>query len=132
MTEIPDEGRKVLEGKNLAHVATLMEDGSPQVTPVWVSLDGDRVLINTAVGRLKDKNLRRDARVAISAVDPENPYAPLLIRGRVAEMIEGDEADEHINALAKKYLDEDEYPFRQPGEERIKLVIEPQQASYGQ
>jgi len=132
MAEIPESARELLEKPNFAHLATLMEDGSPQVTPVWVDVEGDDVLINTARGRVKDRNLRRDARVALSVADVDNPYMPLAIRGRVTEMIDGSEADEHINALAKKYLGEDEYPFRQPGEERIKVRIAPEKVSYGQ
>ncbi|MGK2932980.1 MAG: PPOX class F420-dependent oxidoreductase [Solirubrobacterales bacterium] len=129
MAEIPDEATHLLEGQHFAHVATLMEDGSPQVTPVWVGREGDIVTFNTAKGRLKEKNLKRDPRVAISIVDAENPYVPLVIQGKVVEMTE-EGADEDVDALAKRYLDEDSYPFRQPGEERIIVKIEPDKATY--
>jgi len=131
MAEIPDAARQVLDKKAIAHVATLMEDGSPQVTPVWVNVDDGEVLINTAVGRLKDKNLRRDPRIALSVTDPDDAYSPVLIRGRVTEITE-EGADEHADLLAKKYLDVDEYPFRQEGEVRLTVRIEPDQVSVGQ
>ena len=127
--KIPDDATHLLEGQHFAHVATLMEDGSPQVTPVWIGREGDIVTFNTAKGRLKEKNLKRDPRVAISIVDAENPYIPLVIQGKVVEMTE-EGADDDIDALAKRYLDEDSYPFRQPGEERIIVKIEPDKATY--
>ena len=106
-----------------------MEDGSPQVTPVWIGREGDIITFNTAKGRLKEKNLKRDPRVAISILDAENPYVPLVIQGKVVEMTE-EGADADIDALAKRYLDEDTYPFRQPGEERIIVKIEADKATY--
>jgi PPOX class probable F420-dependent enzyme len=130
MAGIPDDAVHLLEGTHLAHVATINADGSPQVTPVWVDHDGDTVLINTARGRLKDRNLARDPRVSISIVDAANPYQPLLIQGKAVEITE-DGADEHIDKLAKRYLDEDVYPFRGPGEVRLLVRIEPDRASYG-
>ena len=105
-----------------------MRDGSPQVTPVWVDYDGKYVRFNSALGRVKDKNIRRDPRVALSIVDPENPYRHLDIRGRVVE-ISREGADEHINRLSKKYLGKDVYPSRQPGEVRVMYKIEPQKVS---
>jgi PPOX class probable F420-dependent enzyme len=129
MASIPDDAVHLLEGQHLAHVATLMEDGSPQVTPVWIGHEGDLVTFNTAKGRLKEKNLKRDPRVAISIIDSENPYVPLVIQGEAVEITE-EGADDDINALAKRYLDEDVYPFRQPGEERIIVKIKPDKATY--
>lgn len=131
MAQIPADAHDVIDKPNLAHVATVNPDGSPQVTPVWISREGDSLLINTAKGRIKAKNLERDPRVAISIVDAENPYNPLVIQGRVTELTE-DGADDHINALAKKYLDEDVYPFRQPGEERLRVIIHPEKVKFGQ
>jgi PPOX class probable F420-dependent enzyme len=128
---LPDKAKEILEKKALAHVATLNDDGSPQVTPVWIDTENGDVAINSAEGRLKPENLRRDQRVSISVTDPDDDYQPVLIRGRARE-ITREGADEHINALAKKYLDEDEYPFRQPGEQRVKIVIEPEKVSIGQ
>jgi PPOX class probable F420-dependent enzyme len=107
---------------------TLLPDGKPQSTPVWVDYDGKHVLINTAVGRLKDKNMQRDPRVAFSITDPENPYRYLEVRGRVVERTKA-RADQHIDALAKRYLGQDKYPFRQPGEERVIFKVQPERSS---
>jgi PPOX class probable F420-dependent enzyme len=129
MAEIPAEAQHLLGGKNFAHIATLMDDGSPQVSPVWIDTEDGLVVFNTAEGRLKPENLRRDPRVAISITNPENPYEHLLIRGRVVEAThEG--ADEHIDALAKRYMGVDEYPMRQPGEERVIVKIEPERVQH--
>ncbi len=130
MASIPEDAIHLFEGRHLAHVATVNADGSPQVTPVWVDHDGDTVLINTARDRLKDRNLRRDPRVSISIVDAAEPYRPLLIRGRVVEMSE-EGAEAHIDALSRRYIDEDPYPHRKPGEVRVLVRIEPERTSYG-
>lgn len=122
---LSDGVRKLLEGPNFAHLATIMPDGSPQVTAVWVDYDGRYVLVNTAEGRQKPRNLRSNPRVALSIVNQENPYVSASIRGRVVELTH-DGADEHIDKLAKKYLGEDSYPFRQPGEQRVIVKIEPE------
>jgi PPOX class probable F420-dependent enzyme len=127
-TVIPDSHLDLFKKKAFANLATLMPKGSPQVTPVWVDYDGRHVLINTAEGRQKDKNLARDGRVALSIMDPENPYRYLEIRGRVAERTL-DGADAHIDAMAKKYLGQDKYPFRRPGEVRVIYKIEPEHTS---
>jgi PPOX class probable F420-dependent enzyme len=105
-----------------------MQDGSPQVTPVWFDFDGTHFRINSAKGRLKDKNMRRDKRVALSIQDPDNPYRYLAIRGDIDEITENG-ADAHIDTLAKKYLDKDRYPFRAPGEERVIYKIRPGKVS---
>ena len=105
------------------HVATVMPDGTPQSTPVWIDTDGENVLFNTAKGRVKHRNMLRNPAVALSLVDDENPYRMVEIRGTV-ELVE-DGADDHIDFLAKKYLNEDKYPFRQPGEERIIVRVRP-------
>ena len=105
---LSQQAKEILDKKAFAHLATLMPDGSPQVTPVWVDYEGDRVVINTAEGRTKPRNLRNDPRVALSATDPDNPYEAVIIRGRVVEMT-NEGADEHIDAMAKKYLDQDKY-----------------------
>ena len=125
---LSDGVRKLLEGKNFAHLATLMPDGSPQVSAVWVDYDGKHVLVNTAEGRQKPLNLRRDPRVAISIVDQENPYVSATIRGRVVELTH-DGADVHIDKMAKKYLGQDTYPFRAPGEQRLIVKVEPVRVS---
>ena len=117
--------KKLFREPNYGHLATVMPDGSPHVSPVWVDVDGDRILVNTAEGRLKPRNVRRDARVAISIYNQDNPYSSAFIRGRVME-ITHEGADEHIDKLAKKYLGQEKYPYRQPGDQRVILVIEPE------
>jgi PPOX class probable F420-dependent enzyme len=114
--------RKLFEEANFGHLATLMPDGSPQVTAVWVDFDGRHILVNTAEGRQKPRNIRRDPRVAIEVISQKNPYAHALVRGRVVE-VTNDGAEEHIDRLAKKYLGRDRYPFRQPGERRVIFKI---------
>ena len=125
---IPDKYRDLFSKRAFASLGTLMSDGSPQVTPVWVDLEGDLVVVNTAKGRQKDKNMRRDARVALAIIDPENPYRYLEIRGRVAEITE-EGADAHIDKMAKKYLGADKYPYRQSGEVRVMFKIRPERTS---
>lgn len=121
---ISPEVAKLIEDKNLAFVATLMKDGSPQITPVWMDLVDGMILVNTAQGRVKQRNVSRDPRVAISIVDRNNPYNMVTIQGKVVEQII-DGADSHIDKMAKKYLGVDKYPFATPGEKRILLKIEP-------
>ncbi|HXZ43326.1 MAG TPA: PPOX class F420-dependent oxidoreductase [archaeon] len=125
---IPEKFRDLLTKKAFAHLATLMQDGSPQVTPVWFDYDGTHVRINSAKGRVKDKNMRRNAQVALAIQDPENPYRYLALRGRVEEITESG-ADAHIDTLAKKYLGQDRYPYRQPGEVRVMYRIRPDRVS---
>lgn len=125
---IPEKYADLLEKAAFGNLGTLMKDGSPQVTPVWVDYDGKYVRFNSALGRVKDKNIRRDPRVSISLQDPANPYRYLEIRGRVVEITQNG-ADEHINKLAKKYLGKDVYPFRQPGEVRVLYKLEPDRVS---
>ncbi len=121
---ISPEVAKLIEDKNLAFVATLMKDDSPQITPVWIDLVDGIILVNTAQGRVKQRNVSRDPRVAISIVDRTNPYNMVTIQGHVIEQtIDG--ADSHIDKMAKKYLGVEKYPFAAPGEKRILLKIEP-------
>jgi PPOX class probable F420-dependent enzyme len=122
---IPDSHLDLFKKKAFAHLATLMPSGQPQVTPVWVDFDGHYVVINTAEGRQKDKNLQRDGRVALSITDPDNPYRYLEVRGRVADRTRAG-ADNHIDAMAKKYLGQDKYPYRQSGEVRVIYKVEPE------
>ncbi len=121
---IPASHRDLLDSSALAYLATVMKDGAPQVTPVWFDFDGTHVRVNSTKGRLKDCNMRRDARVGLSIVDPKNPYRYVEIRGRVVEITERG-ADAHIDALAKKYVGVDKFPFGQPGEVRVTYRIEP-------
>jgi PPOX class probable F420-dependent enzyme len=121
---------KLIEGKNFAFISTLMKDGSPQVTPTWIDIENrDILLINTAEGRLKHKNVSRDSRVAISVIEHNNPYHMVAIKGRVVEQTNAD-ADASIDKLAKKYLGVEKYPFRSPEEKRILLKIRPEKVFY--
>ncbi|MGI9657679.1 MAG: PPOX class F420-dependent oxidoreductase, partial [Gaiellaceae bacterium] len=104
---------------------TLNPDGRPQINPMWIDREDETVVINTAIGRQKEKNLRRDGRVTLAVTEPDNPYQYVEIRGDVVEFIEGDEAEAGIDKLAKKYIGEDKYPWRQEGERRVKIRIEP-------
>jgi PPOX class probable F420-dependent enzyme len=116
--------RELFAKKMLVHVASLGPDGAPHATPVWCELDGDDVIINTALGRAKARNLANDPRVALSAVDPDNPYSVIAVRGTVVGFTtEG--ADEVIDRLSKKYLDLDSYPYRREGEIRVTVRIRP-------
>ncbi len=125
MAGIPDGYKDILQKKAFANLATVNPDGTPQVTPVWVDYDGAHIRFNTAKGRLKDKNLRRNPVVALSIQDPDNPYRYLQVRGRVADVTESG-ADAHIDSLAKKYLGQDKYPYRRPGEVRVIYRITPE------
>lgn len=128
---IPASFQDLFRKRAFAGLATLMPDGRPQVTPMWCDYDGTHVLLNTARGRQKDKNIRRDPRITLCISDPDNPYRYLEVRGRVIEVTESG-ADEHINKLAKKYLDVDVYPFRQPGEVRLLVRVQPDRVrTYG-
>ncbi len=122
---IPDSHADLFTKKAFGSLATLNADGTPQVTPIWVDREGEFILFNSARGRRKDKNIRRDPHVAIAIADPDNPYRYLEIRGRVVEITEKS-ADDHINRLAKKYLGVDLYPYRQAGEVRVKYKVEPE------
>ena len=127
MATIPASHADILAKPAFANLATLNPDGSPQVTPVWVDFDGSHVIVNTARGRVKAKNLAREPRVALSIADPANPYRYLGIQGRVVEMTEKG-GDAHIDKMAKKYLGKDRYPFRERGEVRVLYRIEPDRA----
>lgn len=125
MASIPDKYLDLLQQKRaFAELATLMADGSPQVTPVWFDYTNGMVRVNTARGRVKARTLKPGARVALAIMDPDNPYRYVQIRGRVARAQEAG-ADAHIDQLAKKYLGQDKYPYRQPGEVRVMYEIEP-------
>lgn len=125
---IPENYRDLFDKKAFAQLATVMPNGTPQVTPVWWDYDGSHIRINTAKGRVKDRNMRRNKKVALAIVDPDNPYRYLGVRGEVAEITEQG-ADAHIDLLAKKYLGKEKYPFRQPGEVRVLYKIRPEKIS---
>jgi PPOX class probable F420-dependent enzyme len=129
MAPVPDNYLDLLQQKKaFAELATLMSDGTPQVTPVWFDYVQGKVRVNTAKGRVKARNLKPGAPVALAILDPDNPYRYVQIRGRVASATEQG-ADAHIDQLAKKYLGRDTYPFRQPGEVRVIYEIEPSSVS---
>ena len=125
MAEIPQAYRDLFDKKSFAHVATVGADGAPQVTPVWIDQEGPYIRFNTARGRVKTQNLERTPKIALSVQDPENPYRYIQVRGRVVEVTEKG-ADAHIDALAKKYLGQDRYPYRKPGEVRITVKVMPE------
>jgi len=115
---------QLFQQKNLIFISTINSDGSPQLTPVWGDYDGEHVLVNTAEGRLKHKNVLRDPRVAISVVDHSNPLNMTTIKGKVIEIIP-DYDYVHANKLTKQYMGIDEYPFKRDGEKRIIFKIKP-------
>jgi PPOX class probable F420-dependent enzyme len=125
---IPENYLDLFQKKAFAHLATLNSDGTPQVTPVWVDYDGTHILINSARGRRKDKNMERNRAVALSIQDPDNPYRYLEVRGSVDEITE-EGADEHIDKMAKKYIDADTYPWRQASEVRVVYKVRPEHTS---
>jgi PPOX class probable F420-dependent enzyme len=116
---------KLFEDRNLVFIATIMKDGAPQLSPVWADIEEEHILVNTAEGRIKHKNVLRDPRVAISVVDNNNPLNMTTIRGKVVEIIP-DYQYHHANRLTKKYMEKNNYPFKQPGEKRIILKILPE------
>jgi len=129
MVAIPEKYLDLLQQKKaFASLATVMPDGTPQVTPVWVDYSDGRVRVNTAKGRTKARNMTEGARVALAVIDPDNPYRYVQVRGRVARCTEQG-ADRHIDSLAKKYLGKDKYPYAQPGEVRVLCEIEPEAVS---
>jgi len=122
--KIPENFMDLFQKKAFGSFTTLMPDGSPQTTPVWVDISDGKVLVNSALGRQKDKNVRKDPRVAITLIDPDNPYRYLEIRGKVTEITQNG-ADQLIDKLAKKYVGHDKYQWAQPGEQRVVYKIEP-------
>ncbi len=122
---IPEEYLDLLDTTALAHIATLGPNGEPQNNPVWFDFDGDRIKFSQTKTRQKYRNIQREPRIALSIVDPENPYKYLEIRGTV-DQVEEDPDLEFINAMAKKYLGVEEYPYHQPGDERIVLYVRPE------
>ena len=118
--------RELFERKNFAFLSSLMKDGSPHVTPTWVDIENGNILINTALGRIKQSNISRDPRVALSIIDQNNQYEMVTIRGKVINQITGDAAEKHIDKLARKYVDMDKFPRRSKGERRVILKIKPE------
>ena len=129
MERIPEKYLDLFQKRSFAHFATVMPDGSPQVTPVWVDYDGQYVLVNTAKGRQKARNVERDAKVALDILDPDDPYRWLAVRGQVVEVTE-EGADDHIDKLAQRYKGVPKYPSRRPGEQRIIVKIAPSRVTH--
>lgn len=125
MPKLSEKAVKLFRGKNFPILGTINKDGTPHLTPVWVDTDGENVLVNTALGRKKVKNLEKDARVTLGVYDLANPYEHLTIDGKVVKQVKGKEAEDHIDKMAKKYIGKDTYPWRAPGEKRVILVIKP-------
>ncbi|OLC36074.1 MAG: hypothetical protein AUH81_08760 [Candidatus Rokubacteria bacterium 13_1_40CM_4_69_5] len=118
---LPQSVKKILQDKTYGHIVTRNADGTPQVTMVWMDVEGDEVLFNTAEGRLKPKNLRRDPRVIVSVQDRNDPQSHMVLHGKASVTEAG--ADQHIDKLAKRFLGADKYPFRRPGEKRLIVRI---------
>ncbi|MFN2250726.1 MAG: PPOX class F420-dependent oxidoreductase [Anaerolineae bacterium] len=127
VASIPKDFEDLFEARSLGHLATVMPDGSPQVTPVWIDYDGTHLIVNSAKGRVKSDNMLERPEVAIEVMDGTEPYRYLAVRGDVVEIIDGDEAEAHIDKLAHKYLGVSKYPSanRAPGEERVMFKIAP-------
>jgi PPOX class probable F420-dependent enzyme len=125
LAELSEKARKLFEDPNLLFVATINQDGSPQVTPVWTHLDNGHITFNTAVGRVKERNMRRDPRVGLSITARDDPMNKVDIAGRVVDFVEGDEAYAQIDDLAEKYIGQRPYPWLREDEKRVKILIEP-------
>ena len=128
MVQIPEKYQDLLNSNALVTVATIGPKGEPQANPVWFGWDGQHVLISQTKGRQKYHNIQRNPRIALSIVDPANPYRYLEIRGKVVRIDEDSDLS-FINSMAKKYLNQDKYPFHEPGDERVVLVIEPERTT---
>ena len=127
MKELSEGARALCKGKNFAFVATAMADGSPHVSPVWIDVDDEgRLLVNTVIGRLKERNLRSDPRVAVSLVDHEDPYRRIEVRGRVVDWVEGDVAEQHIDELNLRYRGFEPYADHDPAKPRVIAAIVPE------
>jgi PPOX class probable F420-dependent enzyme len=129
MPGLTDKAKQLLEGKNFVFIATVNPNGTPQVTPTWVDTDGKFVLINTAIGRVKHRNVKKNPAVSLAIYEQTNPYNLAMIKGRVVDFVTGPTAENHIDKMAKKYIGKDKYPNRRPGEQRVILKIEPLKVS---
>ena len=125
---IPENFRDILDGKGFAHWATIGPDGEPHSSPVWFDFDGEQILISQTTTRQKLRNVKRDPHVAVSILDPENPYRYIELRGEVVEIAE-DKDNAFINKMAKKYIGKDVYPWHQPGDRRVVVRIQPKHSS---
>jgi PPOX class probable F420-dependent enzyme len=124
MAKLTQKQAELFRGKNWGTVVTLRDDGSPHATPVWIDTDGENVLFNTAIGRAKERHLRRDPRVAVTVLPAEDQQSGYVSVSGTAELTE-EGANDHIDKLAKKYIDQDKYPYLQPGERRVVVTVKP-------
>lgn len=129
MAKLTERARTLIDEPNLAFLATVDEDGAPQVSPVWIDRAGETLLVNTAAGRVKDRNMRRDGRVAISIASRDDPYSKVDIRGRVVDVDESGEANAHIDRLARKYTEHESYPWHKENERRVIFRIAPERVA---
>ena len=126
--KLNDDQIKVLKDKNFAFLGTIMKDGRPQVSPVWIDFDGSHIIVNSEEKRAKVRNIKRDPRVSVSVANAENPYQYFEFRGKVTDTTK-DGASDHIDQMAKKYLGQDKYPFNRPGDVRVIIKIDPQEVA---
>ncbi|MFB7381075.1 PPOX class F420-dependent oxidoreductase [Kitasatospora purpeofusca] len=129
MVEISKDVRERIEAGHIWYVGTVNADGSPHVSPMWVAMEGDLLLFNTSVGRVKERNLRRDPRVCLSLADPRDPYDRVQVRGRAVRFVEGEEAVRNMDRLARRYLGVERYGWGIPGERRVVVLVEPTRIS---
>ena len=129
MTPLRQEHIKLIQGKNFGFLGTVNRDGSPQVTPVWIDTDGEFLLVNTAIGRVKERNTRKDSRVAVSIAKQDDPYNWITVSGRVVEWIEGTTAEDHIDKLANKYTGAKKFTKNNPSERRVIFKIKPERVA---
>ena len=131
MAQLSEQARKLFDDPNFLFVGTVNPDGSPQVTPVWTDPAGRAHSLQHAIGRVKERNLRRDPRIGMSITSRDNPWDKVDVRGRVVEFIEGEEADAHIDDLSEKYIGKRPYPSRREGQRRVMVVVEPDRVHGG-
>jgi PPOX class probable F420-dependent enzyme len=125
MAGLSENARRLFEDPNYLFVSTTNRDGSSQVTPVWTDVQNGRIRFNTAIGRVKERNLRRDPRIGLSIFAADDPWNKVDVRGRAVDFIEGAEADAHIDDLSEKYTGQRPYPWRSEDERRVIVVVEP-------
>jgi PPOX class probable F420-dependent enzyme len=125
MAKLSEKQADMFRGKNWGTVVTLRADGSPHATPVWIDTDGEHVIFNTAVGRAKERHLRRDPRVSVTVLPAEDQQSGYVSVSGTAELVE-DGAVDHIHKMAKKYIGQDQYPWLQEGEQRVIVKVTPE------
>jgi PPOX class probable F420-dependent enzyme len=124
VAKLTEKQAELFRGKNWGTVVTLRDDGSPHSTPVWIDTDGENVIFNTAIGRAKERHLRKDPRAAVTVMPADDPQSGYVSVTGTAEITE-EGANDHIDKMAKKYIDQDKYPYLQPGERRVVVTVKP-------